>query len=142
MSVKSVKLSKGTIPRAITSAATSRIMPETHISEVSVGARGAKGSEKRQSCKSVPGAKVAPSTKKCIVLTIRALATLSPDGSVESSLHDRAPEVQSKADPRGLSTKHQTRSAATSGPRPAPEGSFQIVPSTSAAEASTCCFWI
>jgi hypothetical protein len=38
--------------------------------------------------------KVAPSAKKCIVTTIRALATISSEGSQESSPHNQAPEVQ------------------------------------------------
>jgi hypothetical protein len=86
--VKSAKLSKGAVLRVIASAATMRIMPETHVSEVSVGARGTKGTEKRRSCKSVPGAKVAPSAKKRIVPTIGTLAALSSDGTVKSLPHD------------------------------------------------------
>jgi hypothetical protein len=85
------------------------------ISKVSVGARGAKGSERCPGCKAVPGAKVAPSAKKCIISAIGALTALSSKGTMESPLHDRVPEVQSKADPCGPSTEPQTRSATTSG---------------------------
>jgi hypothetical protein len=86
--VKSTKLSKGAIPRTIGSAATTHVMSETHVLDVSVGAGGAKGGEKRQSSKLVPRTKVAPFAKKCIVLTIGALAALSSNGSTESSPND------------------------------------------------------
>jgi hypothetical protein len=117
-------------------------MPKMHVSEVLVGAGGAKGGEKRQSRRPMPGALVAPSTKKCIILAIEALAKVSLDGTVESSLHDREPEVQSKMDARGPPVESQTRSAATSGPRHAPKVSLWIVPSTGTARDSTSCFWI
>jgi hypothetical protein len=57
-------------------------------------------------------------------------------------LHDEEPEVQSKVDPRGPSTEPQARSAATSGPQPAPEASLCIVLSAGTAGALTGCFWI
>jgi hypothetical protein len=47
---KSVKLSKGTVSRAIASAAATRIMPEMRISDVSAGAGGAKGGGRRPGC--------------------------------------------------------------------------------------------
>jgi hypothetical protein len=89
-------------------AAAVRVMLETCVLEVLVCTRGAKGDEKRQSSKYIPKTKVAPSAKKHIVLGIGALAALSSDGIAESLPHDRVPEVQSKADPRGPSTEPQT----------------------------------
>jgi hypothetical protein len=71
------------------------------ISEVSAGTGGAKGGGRRLGCKTVPEAKAGPSAKKRIVPAIGALAALSSDGTEESSLHDRALVVQSKADHRG-----------------------------------------
>jgi hypothetical protein len=47
------------------------------ISEVSAGVDGAKCGGRHPGFKSVPGVKAAPSTKKCIILAIRALAALS-----------------------------------------------------------------
>jgi hypothetical protein len=85
---KAVKLSKGTIPHVVASAAAARIIPVKCISEVSTGTGGAKGGERRPSSKNVPGAKVAPYAKKRIILTIGALAALSSNGTEESSLHD------------------------------------------------------
>jgi hypothetical protein len=58
-----VKLSKGTIPHVIASAAVARVMPEMRILEVLVGAGGAKGGERRPGCKAMVRAKVAPSAK-------------------------------------------------------------------------------
>jgi hypothetical protein len=139
---KSMKLSKGTSPHVVASTVAACIMPETHISEVSISIRGAKGGERHSGCKTVPGAKVAPSAKKSIVPTIRALAALSSDGTEESSPHDQAPEVQLKADPRGPLMEPQARSATKSGPQPALEFSLCIVPTAGAAGASTSCFWI
>jgi hypothetical protein len=140
--VKSVKLSKCVIPHVIASAAAARAMPITHVLDVSVDVGRAKGGEKCQSSKLVPRTKVAPSAKKCIAPVIRALAVLSSDGSAESSMNDQAPEVQSRADPWGLLMEPHARSAAASGPQPTPEASLRVVPSTSAAGASTGCFWI
>jgi hypothetical protein len=74
---KSAKLSKGIVPRAITSAAATCIMPEMCISKVSAGTGGAKGGGRHLGCKTVPGPKVAPFAKKRIVPAIRALAALS-----------------------------------------------------------------
>jgi hypothetical protein len=88
----------------------------------------------------MPGAKAAPSAKKCIIPAIGALAALSSLGTKESSLHDQAPKVQSKADPRGPSAEPQARSATTSGPRPAPEVSLPIIPSVGTTGASKGCF--
>jgi hypothetical protein len=137
-----VKLSKGTIPHAIASAAVARVMPETRILEVLAGAGGAKGGERRPGCKAMVRAKFAPSAKKCIIPAIGALATLPSEGTVKSSLHDRATEVQSKTDPRGSSAEPQIRSTTASVPQLAPEVSLRIVPSAGVAGASTCCFWI
>jgi hypothetical protein len=139
---KSAKLSKRIVPHAIASAAVARVMLGVRISEVSIGAGGAKSSGKRPGFKTVSGAKAAPCAKKHIVPAIGALAALSLDGTEESSTHDQAPEVQSKADPRGPSTEPQARSATISGPRPAPEVSLRIVTSVGAAGASTGCFLI
>jgi hypothetical protein len=136
---KSMKLSKGTIPRVIASAATACIMLVTRIPEVSAGVGGAKGSGMRPGCKTLPGAKVAPSAKKRIVVAMGALATLSSDGTEESSPHHPAPEVQSKVDPRGSSAEPQARSATTLRPRPAPEVSLRIIPSAGATGASIGC---
>jgi hypothetical protein len=116
MPAKSTKLSKGTIPHAVAWVAVARIMPETCILEVSTGAGGAKGSERRLGYKTMPRAKIAPSTKKHLVPAIEALATLSSDGTEDSSPHDRVPEVQSKANPRGSSSEHQARSTIKLGP--------------------------
>jgi hypothetical protein len=80
--------------------AAARIMPEMRIVEVLTVAGGAWGGEKRLGYKTVPRVKVAPSAKKHIILAIEALAALSSDGTEESSLHDQAPEVQSKVDLR------------------------------------------
>jgi hypothetical protein len=126
----------------IASAAVARVMSKTHILNVSVGAGGAKGGEKRQSSKLVPRTKVAPSAKKRIILTIGALTALSSDGSAKSLPNDQVAEVQLRADPRGPSTEPHARSAAPSGLQPALEASLQVVPSAGAARASTCCFWI
>jgi hypothetical protein len=63
----------------------------SHILDVSISARGAKGGEKRRSSKLTPRTKVAPSTKKHIVPAIGALAALSPDRSTESMPNDQAP---------------------------------------------------
>jgi hypothetical protein len=77
----------------IASAVAARVMPETCILDVSDDTRGDKGGEKHRSSKLVPRTKVAPSTKKRIIPSIGALAALSSDGSVESSLNDPAPEL-------------------------------------------------
>jgi hypothetical protein len=84
-----------------------RITPETRGSENFLNASGSKEGGRGPGFKTVPGMKVAPSTQKCIVLTIGALAAISPKGTQESSLHDQAPEVQSKASPRSQSTEPQ-----------------------------------
>jgi hypothetical protein len=127
-SAKAVKLSKGTIPYMVASAAAARIIPVKCISEVSTGTGGAKGGERRPSSKNVPGAKVAPYAKKRIILTIGALAALSSNGTEESSLHDWAPEVQSKADPRGSVAEPQAWSTTISGLWSAPEVSLGLIP--------------
>jgi hypothetical protein len=88
----------------IASAVTTRVMPETCILDVSDDARGAKGGEKHRSSKLVPRTKVPPSTKKCIIPSIGGLAALSSDGSVESSLNDPSPEVQSSTGTAGALT--------------------------------------
>jgi hypothetical protein len=87
-----------------------------------------KAGVKRPDCKTVFGAKAAPSAKKRIVLAIEVLAALCSEGTEESSPHDQAPEVQSKANPRGPLAKPQARCTTTSGPRPAPEVSLPITP--------------
>jgi hypothetical protein len=138
--VKFAKLSKGTIPCTIALVAAAHVMPETHISVVSAGTRGAKGGERRPGSQTVPEVKAAPPAKKCIIPAIGALAVLSSDGTEESPLHDRASEVQSKADPHGLSTEPQAPSATTSGLQPTSEVSLRIVPSAGTAGASTGCF--
>jgi hypothetical protein len=107
---KSAKLSKGTIPRVIASAAVARMMPKTRGSEDLVGALASKAGEKCPGGKNVPGARAAPSTKKRIVSAIRFLVALSSEGTEESSPHDQAPEVQSKAGPHGPSVEPQARS--------------------------------
>jgi hypothetical protein len=93
LSAKSTKLSKGTIPRVVASAATAHIMPEMRISEISTETGGAKGGERCPSYKTMLGAKASPAPKKHIVLAIGALVALSSDGTEESSPHDRALEV-------------------------------------------------
>jgi hypothetical protein len=77
---KSTKLSKGTVPHAIASAATTRIMPETCGSKYLVGASGSKAGGRRPDYKTMPGAKAAPSAKKRIVPVIGALVVLSSEG--------------------------------------------------------------
>jgi hypothetical protein len=79
---KSTKLSKGTIPHAVASAATTRIL------NVSTGAGGAKGGERCPGYKTMLGGKATPSTKKRIIPAIGALAALSSDGTEESSRHE------------------------------------------------------
>jgi hypothetical protein len=83
---KSAKLSKGTIPHVITSTAAARIMPVMRVPEVSGGTGGAKGDGGHLGCTTLPGAKAAPSAKKCIVPAIRALVALSSNRS-EDLLH-------------------------------------------------------
>jgi hypothetical protein len=137
---KSVKLSKGTVAHAIASAAMTRIMPEMRVSKVFTDVAGAKSGGRCPGCKIVPGAKAAPSAKKCIVPAIGVLVALSLEGTEEYSTHNQAPEVQLKADPHDSSVEPHARSATTSGPRPAPKVSLPIAPSVGAAGASTCCF--
>jgi hypothetical protein len=74
---KSVKLSKGTIPRVIASAAAACIMPVTRVSEFSGGTGGAKGDGGHPGCTTLPRVKAAPSTKKRIIPAIGALVELS-----------------------------------------------------------------
>jgi hypothetical protein len=136
---KSVKLSKGTVPRAIASVATTRIMLVTRVSEVSSGVGGAKGDGGHPNCTILPKAKAAPSAKKRIISAIGALAALSSDGSEGSSPHDPTPEVQSTLNRRGPLAKPQARSATTSRSRPTLEVCLRIVPSAGAAGASTGC---
>jgi hypothetical protein len=112
--MKSMKLSKYTVPRAIALAVMAH-------SEDLLGASGSKAGGRRPSCKIVSGAKVAPSAMKRIIPTIGALAVLSSEGIEESSLHDQAPEVRSKVGPPGLSAEPQAQSMMTSGPRDAPQ---------------------
>jgi hypothetical protein len=63
---KSAKLSKGIVPRAITSAATTCIMPEMCISKVSAGAGGAKGGGRHLGCKTVPDRRLLPLLKSAL----------------------------------------------------------------------------
>jgi hypothetical protein len=142
LSVKSAKLSKGVVPRAIASVTVVRVMLKTHVLDVSVGAGGAKSGEEHRSSKLVPRTKDAPFAKKRIVPMIRALAALSSDGSTESLPNDQALEVQSRVDPQGPSTEPHARCTAASGPQPSPEASLWVVPSTGVARALTGCFWI
>jgi hypothetical protein len=94
LSRKSVKLSKGIILRTIASAATTRITPEARRSVNLFGASGSKAGGRVSGCKTVPRAKMAaPSAKKRIIPAIGVLATISSEGTQESSLHDQAPEV-------------------------------------------------
>jgi hypothetical protein len=93
----------------------------------------------------VPGSKAAPSAKKCIIPAIGALAALSSGaggggGIDESSLHDPAPEVQSKANPRSPLAEPQAQSMTTPGQQSAAEVSLPIIPSVGAARALTGCF--
>jgi hypothetical protein len=86
---KSAKLRKGIISRAIASMATACITPEERGSLDSLGALGSKTGGRDRSSKTVPGAKkVTPSAKKHIVLVIGALATISSEGTQESSPRD------------------------------------------------------
>jgi hypothetical protein len=140
--VKSMKLSKGVIPLAIALAAVTRVMPETRVLDVSVGAGGAKGGKKSRRSKLVPRTKVAHSTKKRIIPTIVALVALSSDGRAESLPNDQASEVQLRVDPQGPSTEPHARSAAALGPQPALKASLRVVPSTGIGRASIGCFWI
>jgi hypothetical protein len=129
-------------PRVIASAAIARIVPETRALEVLAGTASAKASMNCPSYKTVLGVKAAPSAKQCIITAIGVLVALSSEVTEESSLHDQAPEVQSKEDPQGPSAEPQARAMTASGPRPAPELSLHIAPSVGAAGASTSCFWI
>jgi hypothetical protein len=138
----SVKLRKGTIPRAIASAAMACIMSEMRISKVLAGTVGAKAGGRHPGYKTVHGAKNAPSAKKCIILAIGVLIALSSEGTEESSSHDQAPEVQSKADPRDPSAEPQARSVTTSGPGPTLEVSLPIIASVGTVGALTGCFYI
>jgi hypothetical protein len=61
-------------------------------------------------------------------------------GIDESSLHDQAPEVQSKANPRSPLAEPQAQSMTTPGQRSAAEVSLPIIPSVGAARALTGCF--
>jgi hypothetical protein len=102
LSTKYAKLSKGIMPRAIASVAATRIMPETRGPENFLKALGSRANNGGSSYRATPGTKkAAPSTKKCIVPAIGALAGISSDGTQESSPHYQAPEVQSKAGPCG-----------------------------------------
>jgi hypothetical protein len=113
---KSVKLSKGTLHHAVASMTMTRVMPVTHVPEVLGGAGGAKGIGRRQHCTTLPGVKAAPSAKNRIISAIRAMASLSSDGSEGSSLHDPVPEVQSKVNPHSPLVEPQVWSATTSRP--------------------------
>jgi hypothetical protein len=91
LTAKSVKLSKGIVPRAIASAATARITPEARGSLNSFDSSGSKTGGRDPSSKTggkgsgskiMPGAKkVTPSAKKRIVPAIGALATISSEGT-------------------------------------------------------------
>jgi hypothetical protein len=94
-------------PHAIASVIVERITPETCNSIHLFYASGSKAGGRGPGSKSIPGAKkIAPSIKKRIVPAIGALAAISSEGTQESSSHDQAPEVQSKAgfavDPRSF----------------------------------------
>jgi hypothetical protein len=94
VAAKSAKLSKGIIPCAIASAAVMRITPKARDSLDSFSTSGSKTGGRDQGSKIVPGAKkVTPSAKKCTVLAIGDLATISSEGTQESSPCDQAPEV-------------------------------------------------
>jgi hypothetical protein len=139
---KSTNLSKATIPRAIASATVVHVMSGAHISELVIGAGGAKGSGKRPGLKTMSRAKAAPSTKKHIIAATGALAALSSDGTEESSPCDQAPEVQLKVKPHSPSAEPQARFAMISGPRPALEVSLRMVPSAGDVGALIVCFLI
>jgi hypothetical protein len=100
-------------------------------------ASGSKADGRGLGCKTVPGAKAAPSAKKCIILAIGALAAISLEGSQESSPHDQAPDVQLKAGPHSQSVKPQAQSLMTTGLRPIPEVSLPIATSVGTVGAST-----
>jgi hypothetical protein len=117
-------------------------MSGAHISEVAIGAGGAKGGGKCLCFRTVFRAKAASSAKKRIVPAIGVLAALSSEGTEEYSPRDQVPEVQSKAKPHGPSAEPQAQSGMISRPRHAPEASLQMVPSVGAAGALTGCFLI
>jgi hypothetical protein len=101
LSVKSTKLRKGTVPRTIASAVVACITPKRCGLENLLSALVSKASGGGPSYKIMPRAKkVAPSTKKRIILSIGALVAVSSEGTQESSPHDRAPEILSKGGPR------------------------------------------
>jgi hypothetical protein len=77
LAAKSMKLTMGTITRALASAATTRILPETRDPEDLLSASGYKSSGRCPGCKTVPRAKATPTAKKCIVPAIGALAVMS-----------------------------------------------------------------
>jgi hypothetical protein len=86
---KSMKLSKGIIPRVIATVAVACIMPVAHGSVNLINASGSKASRKYPGYKTVPGVKkAAPSARNHIVSAIRALAMISSQGTQESSQHD------------------------------------------------------
>jgi hypothetical protein len=136
--VRAAKLSKGTIPRTIASAAVACITFEMHGSENLLSTSGSKAGGRGPGCKTVPGSRKAiPSIKKHIIPAIGALATVSSEGTQESSPHDQVLEVQSKAGPHSQSLEPQAQSLATSGLRSIPEVSLPIAMSVGAAGAST-----
>jgi hypothetical protein len=138
LSVKSTKLRKGTVPRTIASAVVACITPERCGLENLLSALVSKASGGGPSYKIMPRAKkVAPSTKKRIILSMGALVAVSSEGTQESSPHDRAPEILSKAGPRSQSPEPQDRSPMTSGPRSIPKVCLPIAMSVGAAGAST-----
>jgi hypothetical protein len=98
---QSVKLSKGIVPRAIASAAATRITPKLSGPGNLLDASGSRAGDGGLSCTTMPGTKKgATSTKKRIILAIGALAAISSEGTQESSPHDEAPKIQLKAGPR------------------------------------------
>jgi hypothetical protein len=131
LSAKSVKLSKGIVPCTIASTATCD--PENLHR-----ASGCRAIDAGPSSRATHGTKkAAPSTKKCIVLAIGALAVISLKGTQESLQHDQVPEVQSKAGPHGQYVEPQARSPMSLWPRPIPNVSLPISTSVGAGGAST-----
>jgi hypothetical protein len=87
--IKSTKLSKGIVPRVIATVAVACITPVAHGLVNLISTLGSKASEKDPGSKTVPGVKkAAPSARKHIASAIGALATISSQGTQESSPHD------------------------------------------------------
>jgi hypothetical protein len=137
LAAKSIKLSKGIVPRAIASATATCITPKARGSLDSLGTLGSKIDKNVASSKTMLRAKkVTPSAKKCLVPAIGALATISWEGTQESSPRDQAPEVQSKVGLRDQSPERRVQSPSTLGMRSNPEASIPVATPIGAAGAS------